>query len=347
MSTSDCNFVRPIPITDAILVSSSVPEAAVAEFSAAATYAAGDIRGVTAGTAQDVYQSLLDGNVGQAPASVGAWWKLLGRVYAAYASGTTYAKDAIVTDLPNHLLYQSLIASNTGKALTDTTAWTPLGATNRYKMFDKAVNSQTSAPDSISVTIAPGQLYNRLVLLNVSGSSVTVSQADSGYSRTRALVTHDVLSWYDFFYQEPQWIGDTVFDDVPPYLNSALTITVNSPSAQAAIGGFYVGKAKFVGTTLWGLTAGALSYSPTNTDGFGNTTLVKRDNAKKMNFDVMIPQGYEDEVYRFMRTAMDVEMVLIASSKWSMAISYGYLGQWEVPLAIDGKTMPVEWRGLI
>ena len=347
MNSADFKLIKPITITDAKLVSSSVPEATVAEYAAGTTYAAGDIRGVTSGTAQDVYQSLQAGSVGRAPASSPAWWKLLGRVYAAYASGTTYAVDAIVTDLANHQLYQSLVANNSGKALSDKNSWLPLGATNRWKMFDKAVNSQTSAPDSVTVTIKPGELVNTLTLLNVSGSSVTVSQTESNYARTRSLVTHDVLNWYDFWYQEPVWVGDTVFDDIPPYISSSLTVTVNSPSNQAAIGGWFLGKAKFIGTTQWELTAGILSYSTSTTDAFGNTTLLKRENAKKMNFEVSIPRGYEDEAYRFLRSADNTEMVAIASTNWAMTVSYGYLGQWDVPLSIIGKKMPVEWRGLI
>lgn len=347
MGSADFRLIKPIQITDAKLVSSSVPEAVVTEYAAGTTYGAGDIRGVTAAGAQDVYQSLQAGNVGQAPASSPAWWKLLGRVYPAYAAGTTYAKDVIVTDVVNHQLYQSLAPSNTGKALSDTTWWLPLGATNRWKMFDKAVNSQTTAQNSVSVSIVLGELHNTLTLLNVSGASVTVSQADSGYTRTRSLVSHNVLSWYDFFYQEPLWVGDTVFDDIPPYLNSVLSVTVNSPGNQAAIGGFFVGRSKFIGTTQWELTAGILSYSTSNTDKFGNTTLVKRENAKKMNFEVAIPRGYEDEAYRFLKAADNTEMVAIASTNWAMTVSYGYLGQWDVPLSITGKTMPVEWRGLI
>ncbi len=348
MSESDFYLVRPIQLTDAKLVSSSVPEATVSEYNAAATYAAGVSRGVTSGTAQDVYQSLQDGNIGHSPATSPTWWKLLGRVYVAYASGVTYAKDDIVTDQQNHLLYQSLIGGNTGRALSDELSWFRLGATNRYKMFDKAVNSQTVGPDMVGVTVAPGEVVNTLTLLNLSGSSVTVQQSDSGYSRTKSLVSHDVLSWYDFWYQEPLWAGDAVFDDIPPYISSTLTVSVNSPGNQAGFGGWFLGKAKFIGTTKSGLKAGILSYSGSETDKFGNTNLVPRENAKRMNFEVKIPKGYEDEVYRFLKRADNVEMVAIASTKWAMTLSYGYLGQWEIPLSEDeDELMPVEWRGLI
>jgi len=261
-----------------------------------------------------------------------------------WAAGS-YAQGTRVRDAAN-FVFESLADGNTS-ALTEKTKWLPLGITNRLKMFDKAVNSQTIWPEEVIVVVKAGQLANTLTLLNVTGASVSVSQSESTYSRARSLVSHDVLSWYDFWYQEPLWIGDTVFDDLPPYIDSVVTVAVKSPSNQAAVGGFFLGKSKFIGKTQWGLTAGILSYSGSTADTFGNVTLMKRDSAKKMNFEVAIPRGYEDEVYRYMKSAENIEMVAIASTNWSMTISYGYLGQWELPLSIDGKKMPVEWRGLI
>ena len=257
----------------------------------------------------------------------------------------TYAQGARVRDAAN-FVFESLADGNTS-VLSEKTKWLPLGITNRLKMFDKAVNSQTVWPEEVVVVVKAAQLANTLTLLNVTGASVSVSQSESTYSRARSLVSHDVLSWYDFWYQEPLWIGDVVFDDLPPYIESVVTVAVRSPSNQAAVGGFFLGKSKFIGKTQWGLTAGILSYSGAIADTFGNVTLMKRDSAKKMNFEVAIPRGYEDEVYRYMKSAENIEMVAIASTNWSMTISYGYLGQWELPLSIDGKKMPVEWRGLI
>jgi hypothetical protein len=256
-----------------------------------------------------------------------------------------YAQGAKVRDGDN-FVFESLASSNSAP-LTEKTKWLPLGKTNQLKMFDKAVNSQTTAPDSLTVVVKPGQLANTLTLLNVSGAEVTVTQSESGYTRQQALATHNVLSWYDFYYQEPQWIGDTVFADMPPYLNSLITVHVKSPGNIAGLGGFFLGRPKFIGKTQWGLKAGILSYSSQEADTFGNVTLMKRASAKKMNFEVAVPRGYEDEVYRFMTAADNEEMIAIASTNWAMTLSYGYLGQWELPLGIEGEKMPVEWRGLI
>jgi hypothetical protein len=347
MGAADFRIVRPIDITDAILTSSSVPEATVTEYASGTTYALNDIRGITTGTKQDVYQSLQAANVGHAPATSPTWWKKIGTVYAAYSTATTYAKDDIVTDLANHDLYQSLIASNLNKPFTDKTSWLYLGKTNRWKQFDKAVNSQTSAPDTITTTLTPGQLANTLTLLSVAGSQVTVTQTASGYSRTKSLVQHNVLSWYDWYYEEPIRTGDVVFDDIPPYTASSITVTVDNPGDTAAVGCCFIGKARTIGTTQWEVTGGILSYSTSTTDTFGNTTMVKRDNAKRMNFDVAISAGFENEAYRLLRQYTDVEIVVIGTSEYSMTFTYGFLGQWEVPISIRGKTANIEVRGLI
>lgn len=348
MAASDFRMIRPIEITDAKLVSSSVPEALVAVYVAGTTYGLGDRAGITTGTAQIVYESIKAANTGNAPASSPTWWKVTGTVYAPYAGSTTYAVGDIVSSISAnvHELYESQVASNTGNVLTDKTKWLPLGRTNRHKMFDKAVNSQTIAPERIVVTIAVGELANTLTLLNVESATVTVEQSVSGYTRTKSLVKHDVLNWYDFYYEEPVRAGDVVFDDIPPYITSNLTVTANNPGANAAFGGFFIGKSRTIGSTQWEISGGTLSYNGTTTDKFGNTTMLKRTNAKRLNFEVRIPDGYESEAHRLLTLYTDVELVIIGSTDYSMTLAYGYLGQWDVPISIRGKNAQIEVRGL-
>lgn len=265
-----------------------------------------------------------------------------------YSSSATYALNVVVYDPATYLKYQSLIANNSGKALSDTTAWTPLKqVVNRWLMFDKAVNSQTSAPGTVSVVIKPGSLVSTIGLLNVGGSSVTVSQSDSGYSRTQALQRHDVLNWYDWFYEEPIREGDVLFDGIPPYINSNLTITVQSPGGTAAIGCCVLGKSRTLGQTQWDFTGGVLSFSGSKTDDFGNVTLVKRDNAKTLNFEVRLAPGFESEAYRLLRLYTDVELMIVGAEDYSMTYAYGYLGQWTVPVTNSGKTAHIEFKGLV
>lgn len=348
--SADFRMIRPVAVTDVRLISSTVPEALVQEYSSGATYILGAVVGVTTGTAQVVYQSLQASNGGHTPASSPTWWKVLGTVYAPYAAGTTYPMGAIVSNIGTdvHELYESQIAGNVGQALAgNPTKWLRRSATNRWNMFDKAINSQTVAPNIVTVVIKPGVVVNTITLLNVEGAQASVSQTISGFSLTKSLVRHEVLSWYDFFYEEPIRSGDVVFDGIPPYAAAEITISVDNAGLDAAIGGCFVGKSRTIGLTQWELTAGVLSYSTTSTDTFGNTTMVKRANAKRMNFDVRIPEGFESEAFRLLTEYTDVEMVFIASSDYSMTIAYGYLGQWEVPISNSGRAAPIEVRGLI
>lgn len=347
MNSSDFRLVRLIPITAAKLIASGAPEEKATEYAAGTTYSVGDVRGVSSGTAQAVYESLQSGNTGNSPASSPAWWRLLGTVYAVYAANVTYAKDDIVTDLVNHQLYQSMLAGNVGQSLADKTKWLALGATNRMKAFDKAVNSQTSAPGRLTFTIAPGQLANTLMLLNVAGAVVTVSQSESGYSRVKRLVRHDVLSWYDFYYEEPIRAGDVVFDDIPPYPSASLTVTVENGAADAKVGACLVGKYRVMGKVTASLNGGVLSYSTSTEDAFGNRTMVKRFNAKRLNLDVLIPAGFEDEAFRVFSAYTDTEIGIIAGDKYAMGIGYGFLGQWNVPRSGSGRTASIEFKGLV
>ncbi|MFC0132934.1 hypothetical protein, partial [Massilia eurypsychrophila] len=172
------------------------------------------------------------------------------------------------------------------------------------------------------------------------------SQSISGYTRTKSLVRHDVLNWYDFYVELPVRLGDVVFDDIPPFITSTLTISVDNPGGNAAIGGAYIGKSRTIGQTQWEFDGGILSYSGTSTDKFGNTSLLKRASAKRINFPVRIPDGFESEAFRLLSLYMDTEMVFIGWSDCAMTIIYGYLGQWSVPISKSGKNAQIEVKGL-
>ncbi|MFA7278641.1 MAG: hypothetical protein WC100_00935 [Sterolibacterium sp.] len=346
--SADFLLVRPLAITDALLTSSNVYEAPTTEYAGGTTYAAGDIRGTTTGTAQLIYKSLQTGNVGHTQASSPTWWQYLCTVYAAYAGGTTYALGDIVSSISTnvHLLYESQIAGNVGNALTDTTKWLSLGATNRRKMFDEAYNSQTENADTIAVVITPGQIINTLSALNVAGASITVTQATSGWTVTESLASHPVLSWYDWFYEDVLRAGDITITGIPP-LNYALTITIDNTGDTAKCGCLIPGKSRVLGTTDIDLTRTINDYSVAVEDSDGNVTLNQRAYSKRMNIDVQITPGFESEVTRLLEAYRATPVVFVGSTTYAMTSIYGFLGNWEVPLSLSGKLAHIEIKGLI
>jgi hypothetical protein len=257
----------------------------------------------------------------------------------------TYAKGAKVRDAAN-LVYESQADGNTA-VLTEKLKWLPLGATNRWKVFDKAVNSQTTAPGLLAFSVKPGVVVGTLMLLNMEGASVTVSQSESGYVKTQSLVRHEVDNWYDFYYEEPIRAGDAVFTDIPPYPSATLTVAIDNGPGEAKIGACLIGKPLVLGKVTSDFTAGVLSYSTSNADTFGNINMVKRYNAPRMNFAVMIPAGREDEAYRVLRQYTDTEIGVIVGDAYAMGIGYGFLGQWDVPKSGNGRTARIEFKGLV
>ena len=345
MNPWDFQICAPAYITDATLTSSSVPETTVTVWNNATTYGLGDVRGVAgANNSQTVCESLQAANLDHDPATSPTWWKPLGVVYGAYSGDATYAAGDIVTD--SHLLYTSAVSDNTDNPLTDTTKWVKQGSTNRWRMFDKTVQTQTVAPRRVSVTITPGQIVGLVALLNVSGSSATVSQTLSGYSKTKQLTRHDVLNWFDWYYEPLSQVTDVVFDDIPPYVAGVLTVTVDNGSIDAGVGCCFVGRTRTIGSTLWGFEGGVLSYSTISTSAQGVISMVKRDNAKRLNFEVKIPSGFEDEAFRILRSVQDTEVIVIGSNAFAMAIDYCFIEKWSVPVSNSGKKAAIQTRGL-
>ena len=63
--------------------------------------------------------------------------------YPEWDLGTTYAKDYRVIVAAQHKVYQSAVSGNVGKSpAADRAAWQEVGATNRWRPFDKSVSSQ-------------------------------------------------------------------------------------------------------------------------------------------------------------------------------------------------------------
>lgn len=356
MSTeSDFMMIRPVLITDTILTSTTVPEAVVATYAGSTTYAAGDHAGLAPvyGSAQLVYRSKSAGNIGNAlpvpPATSTVYWEYVASVYPPYASGSTCGDGGIVSSIGAnvHLLYRSLVAGNTGNALTDTTKWQEYGATNAWAMFDATYGSQTSNTDTIVIVLTPGVLINSLYLGNVDAASVMVSQSVSGWSSTQTLNRHPVTNWYDFWYEPLYRETNVVFTNIPPYINGVLTITIDNTGGTAKCGVVEIGKSVTLGKTQWDCIGSNISYSGTTTDVFGNTTFVPRASAPRLNFEVKIPTGFESEAHRLLTLYTDQEMVFIGSSLYGITMVYGFLGTFTVPVSNTGKTASIEVKGLI
>ncbi|MGE3346051.1 MAG: hypothetical protein AB7I35_01310 [Ramlibacter sp.] len=244
-------------ITDAMLISSSVPEAPPAAYNAGTPYAEGEeVSTGTVGGVISVWGSKDDGNTGNTPEE-GVWWRFLGTTYAEYDTEVPYAEGAIVIVAATHTVYESLVGSNLGAAVSDTTKWLRRGATNRWAMFDMLAAAGTvDAVSPLTVVLAPGRIsavgMTGLDGNDVSGSMTADGEPDSEVvypERTQAIDGTVIASWDDYFFA-PFRLQDLVFwNDLPAYTDGRLTITLTSESGPVTLTKLIVGTATDMGRT--------------------------------------------------------------------------------------------------
>ena len=275
------------PIQISSITSSTVPEEVAATYNAGTTYAIGAEAGLvsTYGSPQTVWRSKQNGNVGQTLAD-GDWWQNAGIVYPVYNSGSSCNTGGIVTDLANHDLYESLIDSNTGHALSDTTKWKYIGKTNRFRLFDYTRNNRTSAPLSFTVVFAPGQRIDSIALAGLIANDYTISVSSTSgggvvYSASGSLTYRRTRTWYDYFFGEFRTRPSLAVFNVPPYSDNVITVTLDSDSGQAAAGALIVGNFVELGMTQYNAVSDVLNFSTVERDEDGNAILTQRRNIPK------------------------------------------------------------------
>lgn len=345
-------IIRPISITDSVLTSSNVPEAAPAAYNAGTTYALGDRVSVITGTTALVYESLQAGNLAHTPASSPTYWEAQGTTYSTYAGGTTYALGDKVISTTTHHTYESLTAGNLGNALTDTTKWLDLGADNRWAMFDVYNGTVTSHPYRIVTTIVPTTRVDAIALINIAAASVqiTVTDAVDGlvYDQTYALnYTASVVDYYSYFFEDVIRKSALIVTDIPPYSSPTIVVTIDGGGATTECGIMVAGLQKSLGDTVYGAGIGLTDYSVKDVNAFGDYTLVQRPFAKKGQFKVVMAQASTDEVHRLLSIYRSTPIIWSASEGFDSTLIFGFYRDFKIAIANPSQSyLDLEIEGL-
>lgn len=214
--------LRPIAMTDAQLISSTVPEPDTGEtaYNPATTYAAGNTVSVIATDSHKKYESLQGGNTGNTPVAAPnetTWWADLGntnrwRMFDNYRSNKTIGTSPMT------------VVRRPGQVISALSLIGIVGA------------------ETAEITIK-------------DGSSVT------RYSKTIDLRARIVTNWYEFFYEPFSNTKAIVLSDIPPISDPEITIALTGASSQIELGGNYVGSYVEIGNLRMGASAPRTNYS--------------------------------------------------------------------------------------
>ena len=218
--------------------------------------------------------------------------------------------------------------------------WLDLGATNRWKMFDKIVGTLTTRSGSVSVTIQPGSVVNSLALINVQGESVTVVMTDpiEGVVATRnyTLIDGAVDNWYDWFFEDVEFRSSLVVLDLPAYGTACLTVTVTS-SGTAGVGALVVGKTAAIGTALYGTGVGIDDYSVKERDRWGGWSVTEGEFSDTAKFPVAVDTHKVSKIRRMLTDVRAQPVVWVGEETYEATILYGFFTSFE--LVYSGPTV--------
>ena len=165
--------------------------------------------------------------------------------------------------------------------------WIDVGATNKWKMFDEANNTQ-SVGDNIVVELNPNQLYNGVGAFNVSCDSITVSVIEGATTvYTKSIEMRDrpfVDGWYNWFFSGIEFITRFILIDLPP-ANTA-TLRVEFGGVDAKVGVLSFGRQFSFGDAQYGTSSEIIDFSNPTEDQFGNISFSQGFTADLVNYKV-------------------------------------------------------------
>lgn len=258
--------------------------------------------------------------------------------FVAWSPSTGYTQGARV--MFNHHLYICVAAiGNTvtgvvpGSETSLPFQWQDLGASNRFRMFDKRagklwqIGTFTVNPSVIDVTIRPNAIVNAVGLVGVNASTVQIIMTDSVdgevYNQTVPMRDNGVTNWFDYFFAPYEPKENAGFLDLPAYGTAQIRVIINAPSSIAQVAMLVVGTQYDIGWTQWGSGIGFDNYSKTEEDDFGNVTITPRGSAAYGDFDLRMFTSEVSKTLRILNLQKDIPSMYLPEGTIDAAIVFG------------------------
>lgn len=367
----DTKVIAPKVVTDAMLVSSSVPETDYTAYNSATAYAIGDKCMVAA--SHLIYESLIGSKVATATMTIAspcvvtladhglitgtpvfftttgalptgivasAVYYVLSATASTFTLSSTLGGDAVNTSGTQSGTHTAK-AGNVNKTPADNPiVWLELSPTNRWGMFDDVVGTATTVATSLTVVLSPGAISG-LSLMELVGrtASVSLKNATGGdvvYTRTINLDGTLISSVYDWFFSEYEQQTAAVFTDLPAhYSNPELTITLSTTTGNVSCGVCKFGEAVGLGSAQYGATSGIVDYSVKTTDEFGRTSVTRRTFSKRMTLKLMTNKSDYTRISRKLAGLRSTPAVWIATDAagYEPLIIYGFYKDFSIDVA--------------
>lgn len=253
--------IKPVEITDARLVASSLSATSAAAWSVSHTYPKGE----QAQVGKRLYQSLQDGNLGKDPtlAANSLWW-----VDAGPTNRWAMFDQEINT--------QSMAMAPGGLGAVEISVTVSPGMCNSIAVLEMVGNE-------VEVSVLDG----------------TYAGAKQVYRKVISLDNTIIFDWYTYFFEPPTRLAEITLQDLPPYGSAQVTVTVRG-SGEVRLGSLIFGTTYTLGALNYGARMGINDYSKKSTNDFGAVTIVKRNFSKRADVPLTFDTENLERVYRLL-----------------------------------------------
>lgn len=276
--------------------------------------------------------------------------------YPAYNAGTTYGLGDLVIEVSanKHYIYRSAVASNLNHLPSvSPTQWVNIGSTNRWKMFDQYINTQTENVGTIDVTMQTLQRYDGLFLGNIDADTVQIIIRDAAnvikYNQTFTTTkTNSAVGFWSFFFGEKVRVRDLYVNNLPYYATGKMQIIMTKATGTAKCGVCVIGKAMVLGVTEHGLKMGIADYSVRDTNEFGQTYIKQRPYSKTNDITFYASNNDIDTISEVLSDYRSTPCVFISSMKYTLSQVYGFYQEFEIVVAYPTHSLiAMKIQGLI
>lgn len=263
---------------------------------------------------------------------------------AAWAIGTTYALGNVVKRTLDNVHRRWISAQNTNlahdPATDDGTWWTDDGPTNRWAMFEAALQVQTAAADEIEVELTPGAWADTLAALNISAAAAHVKievpgEVDPVLDEDYTLVDcTGITGWWEYFTTPIVRKRDFILQGLPVDVDAVITFTLTAVGETVRCGVLLAGFAIPLGNTQWGSRMGIRDYSLKTDDPFGGITITPRGYRKRATFTVIGENTALDQVVNLLTDARATPTLFIGNNTYGSSCIYGFATDWNVETSL-------------
>lgn len=231
--------------------------------------------------------------------------------------------------------------------------WVRIGALNRFRAFDMAINTQTKHADHISYRLKLNQGVSALALVNLTGGTSARLQAIDAtlgtlYDRTIDLPrSPQQAGWWSWFFGARREKTQAAFLNIPAIPTAELQLDIYGSSALA-VGVIMAGQMReFSMGVQMGARVGIQDYSRKERNEYGDLLVVERGFAKRASFNLTLRASEVDALQDFLTEVRAKSCLWIGSSRYDATVLYGPYKSFEIVIAYyDYSDCSLELEGL-